>query len=438
MMPAYARSRSSAIFFIAYLIISLYFLMNLMLAVVYETFTRIEKHKFRKLLLHRRSACDHAFKLLVSRTEPNRLAFRHFRGLMAFFRPNLSPLDCYLTFKTLDDTNNGYVTKQQFYRLYEVMDLRWSRIASPEPALVISRWSAAVIRWTGFEYLVHALVAAGTIWQLHQAHTIRSTSAFSEICNQILQLNEQNTTNSTIECTRNTADYLFELQTSPVTITFVVLFAIECGIRVLALGIRRHLADPWNRFEFFVTSASVCGLAMAVFGTPFTYVYVLRSVRLLRLFGLQRRYRDVMGTFMFILLRRFLSVLMVVLVVFYSFAILGVELFAGLPLQDCCKNTELEPYFRSNLSGLPTGYYYLNNFDNLMVSYVTLFQLMVANNWHIIMGGYALVSSEWSRLYFMVFYIITMVVITIVVAFVLEAFLFRIQYKKKMGDIDRT
>ncbi len=52
------------------------------------------------------------------------------------------------------------------------------------------------------------------------------------------------------------------------------------------------------------------------------------------------------------------------------------------------------------------------------------------------MDGYAFVSSEWSRLYFMTFYIVTLVVITIVVAFVLETFLFRIQYRHKMGDID--
>lgn len=52
------------------------------------------------------------------------------------------------------------------------------------------------------------------------------------------------------------------------------------------------------------------------------------------------------------------------------------------------------------------------------------------------MDGFAIMSSEISRIYFMTFYIMTMVVITIVVAFVLDAFLFRIQYKRKMGDID--
>jgi hypothetical protein len=49
-----------------------------MLAVVYEAFTRIEKDKFRKLLLHRRKACQHAFRLLVTRINPTNIiqAFR--------------------------------------------------------------------------------------------------------------------------------------------------------------------------------------------------------------------------------------------------------------------------------------------------------------------------------------------------------------------------
>ena len=41
-------------------------------------------------------------------------------------------------------------------------------------------------------------------------------------------------------------------------------------------------------------------------------------------------------------------------------------------------------------------------------------------------------GTEWSRLYFIMFYLCTLVAITIVVAAILEAFLFRIQYKKAL------
>ena len=78
-------------------------------------------------------------------------------------------------------------------------------------------------------------------------------------------------------------------------------------------------------------------------------------------------------------------------------------------------------------------------FHNLPRAYVTLFELMVVNNWHIIMEGYASVSgSDWSRLFFMSFYLFTMVVVTIIVAFILEAFLFRIEYKQKMSKDEES
>lgn len=53
------------------------------------------------------------------------------------------------------------------------------------------------------------------------------------------------------------------------------------------------------------------------------------------------------------------------------------------------------------------------------------------------MEGHALTSgTDWSRLFFMAFYVFTMIVMTIIVAFILEAFLFRIQYKNLMNKHD--
>lgn len=65
---------------------------------------------------------------------------------------------------------------------------------------------------------------------------------------------------------------------------------------------------------------------------------------------------------------------------------------------------------------------------------VTLFELTVVNNWYIIMEGYAAEFTQWSRIYFMLFYLVTMVIMTVVVTYILEAFIFRIQYRKTVSD----
>ena len=86
MMRSYDTSRWSALFFVSYLSINLYFLMNLMLAVVYDAFTRIEKDKFRRLFLHKRKAAQHAFKLLVTKDRSEEVKFHSLEGLLRHYK----------------------------------------------------------------------------------------------------------------------------------------------------------------------------------------------------------------------------------------------------------------------------------------------------------------------------------------------------------------
>lgn len=56
-----------------------------MLAVVYETFTTIEKEKIKKLILHKHKGSELAFNLLVSKDHSKQLRFKQFQGLMKYF-----------------------------------------------------------------------------------------------------------------------------------------------------------------------------------------------------------------------------------------------------------------------------------------------------------------------------------------------------------------
>ena len=158
--------------------------------------------------------------------------------------------------------------------------------------------------------------------------------------------------------------------------------------------------------------------------------------RLLRLFKLKKRYRDIFGTLV-LLSPLMWSTAIVMLVVYYFFAIIGMELFSKYDLRNCCVNTTVEDFYKYSANATTMiGYYYLNSFSDLMTSGVTLFELTVVNNWFIIMDAFSSVAGPWSRIFFMLFYLFTMVVLTIVVASVLEAFRFRIQYKKQTSKRD--
>ncbi len=147
--------------------------------------------------------------------------------------------------------------------------------------------------------------------------------------------------------------------------------------------------------------------------------------------------------------------------------------------QGCCTSPDTQDnYFSGNLTNNPVNTYYYNNFNNIYYSYVTLFELMVVNNWFVIMDGHVAshgnrrnldeinvgctkslkdefdtvslwwlpkfnstpgcngpecyagtnysLDDEYIRLYFLIFYVVVVILVSnVVVAFILEAFMTR-------------
>ncbi|XP_050410021.1 two pore channel protein 1 isoform X1 [Patella vulgata] len=418
MMPSYNQSKFYSIFFIVYLSLELYFLMNLLLAVVYDTFSNLEKTKFQKLLIHKRIGCQHAFKLLVSDQNQHELHMKHFMGMMKKYHPSKSRRDCYLVFKSLNTSNTGWLSIEEFYGIYDVAGVSWKlknedRIWSSSfkhPFNKIFKAFNMLVRFKWFDYVIYLVIGANFLWILIE--TIRLSAKSVNLAN-------------------------YDFTASWASIVFVCIYSVEVIIKILGKGPMEYFTLGWDVFDFLVTVLSVIGVLGERFENSFYYVIVLRPFRLLRLFKVKKRYRDVLGT-LFVLFSKLTSLAIVTILVYYFFAIIGMEMFLNVDLKNCCKNTSVEDFYAYDNNSIFHGYYYLNNFENILASGVTLFELTVVNNWFIIMEGFAVVVSQWTRVYFMLFYIVMMVVMNIIVAFVLESFLFRIQYRRqmKLDDMD--
>ncbi|XP_077509809.1 two pore channel protein 1-like [Amblyomma americanum] len=416
MIPYYANSKWAALFFVVFLLVHLYFLMNLVLAVVYERFSSLEKEKFRKLLLHRRKACHQAFRLLVNRSSPSCLYFCHFEGLMKYYKPRAKRRDVYLMFKSMDTAKNGFLSQEEFLQVYEASKLTWERKWSDYPWFnelkrpferKLFEGAYKVITWKWSNVIIYLVITASFLW-----HIVEIT-----------------------QFTNGSSSFLGDGRTgfsAWLLVGLLIFYLAEMLLKIAAFGVADYFHKGWNKFDFvIIVAAIVFGSIGAFLDANLLRILIFRSLRLLKLFQLKKNYHDVLGT-VFILMPRFVSVGLVLVIVYYFFAIIGIEVFSEYVMEDCCKNTTVELYFATNTSSGP-GYFYLMNFHNMANSYVTLFALMAVNNWFIIMDGYVAVTSEFSRLFFMSFYLITMIVLQIVVAFVLEAFIFRIQYKMKIG-----
>ncbi|KAL2095381.1 hypothetical protein ACEWY4_010100 [Coilia grayii] len=416
MMPAYSRNRWSCVFFIVYLSIELYFIMNLLLAVVFDTFNGVEKMKFKSLLLHKRSAIEHAFQLLVSRQRPDGMTLKQFDGLMRHYRPRMSARDRFLTYKALNQSQpmTDILSLEDFYKFYEVIGLKWKARRSgehwfddlPHTAFLIFKGINILVKSKAFQYAMYIVVAVNGIWILVETTVFNSGVSGPKI-----------------------VPWSYGV--------FLTIYGVEVMLKITGLGPVAYFSSGWNLFDFSVTVLAFLGLITLAFNMePFYFIVVLRPLQLLRLFKIKQRYRNVLDT-IYELFPRMASLGLTLIIFYYSFAIVGMEFFAGVVYPNCCNTSTVADAYRQinvtigNRTVLQEGYYYLNNFDNILSSFVTLFELTVVNNWYITMEGVTSQTSHWSRLYFMTFYIVTMVVMTIIVAFILDAFVFRMNYSRK-------
>ncbi|XP_065760032.1 two pore channel protein 1 isoform X2 [Muntiacus reevesi] len=378
MMPSYSQNPWSCIFFIVYLSIELYFIMNL---------------------------------------RPAGISYRQFEGLMRFYKPRMSAGERYLTFKALNQSNTSLLSLEDFNDIYEVAALKWKAKRNrdhwfdelPRTPFLIFKGINILVKSKAFQYFMYLVVAVNGVWMLVETFMLKGGNFVSK---------------------HVPWSYL----------VFLTIYAVELFLKVAGLGPVKYLSSGWNLFDFSVTAFAFLGLLALAFNTePFYFIVVLRPLQLLRLFKLKQRYRNVLDT-MFELLPRMASLGLTLLIFYYSFAIVGMEFFCGILYPNCCNTSTVADAYRwlnhtvGNRTVVEEGYYYLNNFDNILNSFVTLFELTVVNNWYIIMEGVTSQTSHWSRLYFMTFYIMTMVVMTIIVAFILEAFVFRMNYSRKNQD----
>ncbi|XP_065336361.1 two pore calcium channel protein 1-like isoform X1 [Cloeon dipterum] len=415
MMPSYAKSKWNSIFFISYISIVLYLLMNLLLAVVYEAFTSIEKDKFRKLLLHKREGAKRAFSLLVGPGDHSSVTFRRFSGLMKYFRPKKSRRDVLLTFKHLDVSGRGRLTLSEFVQIYEAVNLRWAPngpeqvwfTSSQSSWRLFGKAAATIFDWVHFERVVFFTVVLNVLvmaFRIFGTTTIIEHSAVSLIA-------------------------------SWDTVIFAGLFIVEACIRCGALGITRYFASGWNCYDFASTLLLVLSMTIVSLYPDMSFLVLSRPLRIIRVFKVKKRFRDVFGTLL-LMMPRMSSAATVLLLLYFTFGIIGMELFSDIELKNCCVNSTVESYYLGKEQGGVALYYFIS-FSDLLASGVVLFHLSVVNNWHVTMEGYAVASGNGlSRLFFMLFNLVTMVVFTIVVASILGAFRFRIQYKEQTSKAE--
>jgi len=111
----------------------------------------------------------------------------------------------------------------------------------------------------------------------------------------------------------------------------------------------------------------------------------------------------------------------VLMIIYYLFALIGMLLFGGLVRKDLDYPFVEGPYTVPSV-------FHLCNFNDFVSSIITLFTLMVVNNWMIQVAQYSYVTDGMYnkfgvRFYFIAFYYFSVIIgINLVVAYVLDMY----------------
>lgn len=146
----------------------------------------------------------------------------------------------------------------------------------------------------------------------------------------------------------------------------------------------------------------------------FELVIFIRLTRILSLLYELKTFRVIIETIKN-LLGPFYTLLLVQFTIFYAFGMTGVLWFGGRVTSETM-SLKVDTSYAST--------YFLNNFNDLGNGFVTLFSLMVVNNWQFVSQVFVdITGTTATRFFFVAFYYICVVIgLNIVVAFAIDMF----------------
>nr|XP_045003659.1 two pore calcium channel protein 1-like isoform X2 [Jaculus jaculus] len=421
MMPAYNVNWWYSLYFITYIIINTYIFMSVFLAVVYNNYRKHLKNEIRKLAYLKRHKMIEAFNLLKVQVGTEFVVKEAtWRQLAKVVAPDISSSHLELLLRISDEGQKGHVDKMNFLRLADLLNIQ---------VVTVNIKRHPLESWVPWIYQS----SASLLVQRMVRHRI-----FVWIYDIIILINAifiaLDEKNPFISC----AEWLF-----------LSLYVMEILLKLYTYEPTAYFGRRqfWNWFDtLIIIAALVATVTNTSIQSAKKYnsqqildiVLILRILRLLRVIVSVQRFRVIVTTLMNIG-PTMLTFGGLVFVVYYAFAVIGMEMFHSkvhffdpnftTPDALVCGNPALKG------SAFARDRYCKNNFNDLASSFIVLTELTVVNQWHVLAGGFALVTHQAAKLYFILFHaVVVILVVNIFIAFILEAFF--VAYSLEKSDIE--
>ncbi|CAE8655861.1 unnamed protein product [Polarella glacialis] len=421
MIPAYNQSRGSFVFFFVYLVISHYLLNNILLAAVYDAYKDQMKATMQKVYQNRRTSVDKAFALLsedlgegeeepyVTLEKWGNFFSAHCDSMLRGASAEVKAYNAeqgLQAFRALDADGSNALDSDEFHLVVGVM---------ADPQVYVPRRPLPEVARTGWGKRLARLFSKGIKVRGHQIR-------WDALVDVVILIEVLLTFAQTVVFVSGgfrdepllPGQVWFRLLSGT-----TVFFALEVSLKMCVLGPERF----WNRqpvqhrFDLCSVSCLVAIELTCLFASPppdllvrgLVLAHVARTVRLAQ----HVRPFSFLATLVVRLLPVYQQQGLLLFLVYYIFTTLGEQLFGGLI-------KEGDPKLKG--SGFDDGMYWSLNFNDFPSGFVTLFVLMVVNNWQVVSDGFMRVTSKWAASFFVSFFVVAnLVVLNILMALILDS-----------------
>ncbi|KAM9078515.1 two pore channel protein 2 isoform 17-T27 [Megaptera novaeangliae] len=466
MIPAYSKNRLYAIFFIAFTLIGSLFLMNLLTAIIYNQFRGYLMKSLQTSLLWRRLGIRAAYQVLSSMTaegeaHPEGVGVKLQDFLQVLQKVQLGSDRKQAIMEKLHSRSGDLLSADEFQKLFDEFDKRVIKEHPPRPEYWSPFLQSAQFLFSHryFDYL-------GNLMALGNLVTI---CVFLVLDADVLPEDRD--------------DFVLGILNG----VFILYYLLEMLLKVFALGLQGYLVSSSNVFDGLLTVVLLVLeiSTLAAYGFPhlgwkpevlgllslwdvtrlvnmlavFRFLRVIPRVEVsvgwwagwchlsgtrrnrVRAFSLSQLMAVVASTILDLIknMRAFGGILVVV---YYVFAVIGIILFRGVIVAP--GNSSLAP----DNGSAPCGSfeqleYWTNNFDDFAAALVTLWDVMVVNNWQVFLDAFRRYAGPWSKIYFVLWWLVSSVIwVNLFLALILENFLHkwdrRCHLQSLTGDLEAT
>ncbi|KAK3599639.1 hypothetical protein CHS0354_029098 [Potamilus streckersoni] len=361
MMPAYDKSSWFSILFSIYIIICLYLLLNIFLAVTYNSYRENMRLDILQSVRDNRCKLQQAFDVLkVNHDGQDMVTYQTWRKLIQLAEPQITKAKIDLFMLVLDNDSSGHISKKEFMNVAHLLNVPLKQVE--ERMIWLERKFPNVYYSRPIEILQNVI----------NSRYLEYTLNMIIVTHVIL-----------IALDIKQADWIF-----------VGIFTLEIALKIFLQGPVAYFEGFVHIFDCLFTMLSLAGHIWNEIQmdhkTPeeksaITFILMLRIFRvfkcLLHVKSFDLIFKTASNVFVSIV-----TYCVILFIVFYMYAILGMELFGNCIRYYDYNTSEPDKLFCGNPALNGSMFYALryckNNFNDIFSSFIVLAALTVVNNWH--------------------------------------------------------